>query len=436
MKKIMIWAMMLTSILCVSCTKSEEGDEDKLGSIYGIVTKLGTAEPMKAVGVELYKKGTSSSKDALLLKTVTFDDGHFEFKDLNPENYQVKVVADGYEQIEEGLVTVEAGRQARIDLQVKEVNIGLILTTCNVEDITSSSATFKGTYQYSEYNWYPTPSEYGFIYSKVPNSSNGTVVQSSYKKNINSDTYEFTATVNNLSSGIYYVKAYAKTSIGTAYGDVREFVITGYPSVSTLSASNISETAATLNGHIDYVGDPAYTERGFVYSYSFANPTVDDAESATTKVKVSGSSEDFSANVAGLTKNKTYYVRAYVSNSQGTWYGESVSFSTDFREYVYIDDLWIQKQDLGKGTLSTAVSMCEASKVGGYSNWRLPTRAELAILYAHKDEIGGFKSGLYWSSSSTGYPNYNYYYYDFSSGNEGSAVKTKQYYVRAVRTRY
>ena len=84
MKKILIWAMMLTSIIYVSCAKSEVGDEDKLGSIYGIVTKLGTAEPMKAVGVELYKKGTSSSKDALLLKTVTFDDGHFEFKDLNP----------------------------------------------------------------------------------------------------------------------------------------------------------------------------------------------------------------------------------------------------------------------------------------------------------------------------------------------------------------
>ena len=111
--------MVLTGIMLGSCTKSEEGDEDKLGSIYGIVTELGTAEPMKAIGVELYKKDASSLRYALLLKTVTFDDGHFEFKDLNPENYQVKVVADEYEQIEEGFITVEAGRQARIDLQVK-----------------------------------------------------------------------------------------------------------------------------------------------------------------------------------------------------------------------------------------------------------------------------------------------------------------------------
>lgn len=121
MKKLLIWAMVLSSIMLGSCTKDEDSKNEP-GSIYGIVTKFGAAEPMKAVGVELYKKGTSSSPDALLMKTVTFDDGHFEFKDLNPEYYQVKVAADGYDQIEDGYVVVEAGRQARIDLQVKYLN--------------------------------------------------------------------------------------------------------------------------------------------------------------------------------------------------------------------------------------------------------------------------------------------------------------------------
>lgn len=121
MKKIVILAMMLIGIVLGSCTSEDDAKsvEGQMGSIYGIVTELGTAEPMKAIGVELYKKDASSSKDALLLKTVTFDDGHFEFLKLKPENYQVKVVADGYEQTEEGYVAVEAGRQARIDLQVK-----------------------------------------------------------------------------------------------------------------------------------------------------------------------------------------------------------------------------------------------------------------------------------------------------------------------------
>lgn len=112
MKKLLTFAFVFAGLIIGSCTKSEEDDEDKLGSIYGIVTELGTAEPMKAVGVELYKGGN------LLLKTVTFDDGHFEFKDLTPENYYVKVVGKEYESAEKG-VTVEAGRQARIDLQLR-----------------------------------------------------------------------------------------------------------------------------------------------------------------------------------------------------------------------------------------------------------------------------------------------------------------------------
>lgn len=113
MKKLFIWAMVLTGIMLVSCTNDEDANNGKeRGSIYGIVTELGTSEPMKAVGVELYKGGN------LLLKTVTFDDGHFEFEDLTPGNYHVKVVANDYEIAEAG-VSVETGRQSRIDLQIK-----------------------------------------------------------------------------------------------------------------------------------------------------------------------------------------------------------------------------------------------------------------------------------------------------------------------------
>jgi len=35
----------------------------------------------------------------------------------------------------------------------------------------------------------------------------------------------------------------------------------------------------------------------------------------------------FTSNLVGLTANTTYYVRAYAINSQGTSYGNEVSFS-------------------------------------------------------------------------------------------------------------
>jgi len=55
MKKLLIWAMVLSGILLGACTNDEDSKNEP-GSIYGIITELGTAEPMKAVGVELYKQ--------------------------------------------------------------------------------------------------------------------------------------------------------------------------------------------------------------------------------------------------------------------------------------------------------------------------------------------------------------------------------------------
>lgn len=223
MKKLLVWAMMLTSIIYVSCAKSEEGDEDKLGSIYGIVTELGTAEPMKAVGVELYKID-QKSYTALFLKTVTFDDGHFEFKDLNPERYLVKVVADGYEQTEEGYVAVEAGRQARIDLQVNRINTYITVKTldCFKE---GSYTSFSGKYRINpDYTSYEKaqPYEVGFVYGTQNNPKyGGTVVEG--RINYEEPPYtQFIASSYLHENGTYYVQAYVKNQYGTTYGEVQK----------------------------------------------------------------------------------------------------------------------------------------------------------------------------------------------------------------------
>ncbi|MCL2073862.1 MAG: DUF1566 domain-containing protein [Marinilabiliaceae bacterium] len=97
------------------------------------------------------------------------------------------------------------------------------------------------------------------------------------------------------------------------------------PIVSTLSVTNISTNAATLNGRIDNQGEPAFTERGFVFSHIFQNPTVETDE-YTIKRVVPGTSTDFSSHVEGLTAEQTYFVRAFATNRNGTAYGESISF--------------------------------------------------------------------------------------------------------------
>jgi hypothetical protein len=191
-----------------------------------------------------------------------------------------------------------------------------------------------------------------------------------------------------------------------------------------------------LNGRIEKKGEPAYTERGFVYSSTFQNPSIDDDDS--WKKIVSGTSMDFSANVSGLTAEVTYYVRAYATNNNGTVYGESVSFKpTTVKDYIVLqsEGIMVQTNDISSGAdWTTANNLCKSSRVGGYSDWRLPTRGELNALYDNRTTIGGFSNTQYWSCDYHG--SYYYYYYakDFSTGNISYYGDGSSFRVRAVRT--
>jgi len=180
------------------------------------------------------------------------------------------------------------------------------------------------------------------------------------------------------------------------------------PAVSTLAPTNVTANAATLNARIDNPSDIGFTERGFVFSSTFQNPTIYDDPSVTTRRVVSGTSTYFSANVAGLVTGRTYHVRAYVINSNGVVYGESRNFVADsIRDYIVLqaDGIMVQRNDISAGATWTAAgNLCRDSRVGGYSNWRLPTRGELTTLFNNRTTIGGFVttgSILYWGDTGS-----------------------------------
>lgn len=317
MKKLLTFAIVLSCILLGACTSSDDASDaqSKMGSIYGIVTELSTAEPMRAMGVELYKN------DKLLLKTVTFDDGHFEFKDLILGDYQVKVVSDEYEQTEKGLVTVEAGRQAKIDLQVRKLTFKKHIVVRTIEPVISGSkVTLTGEYTHEDGDDY-IPSEVGFVYDTKGNPKDGGTV---IKCKVDNKTKSFSTTVDDFGKGTYYVQAYAKNRLGTEYGEVRSFNLSGTTVVTTLEPTNVSSNGATLNGRIESVGSPAFSEKGFCYNKS-GEPTVSD-----TKVVVAGiKSGDYTYKCTGLSPNTIYYVRAYAIQNGQVHYGTSFTFSTD-----------------------------------------------------------------------------------------------------------
>ena len=311
---IRLWIIVTTAFVSLNLASCGDDDSNTPGSIYGIVTELGSAEPMKAVGIELYKG------DKLLLKTVTFDDGHFEFDELSPGDYKVTTVADGYETTE-GEVVVEAGRQARIDLQIKKLVFKHHMVVRTIEpEFLGSKVTLSGEYTFEEGGDY-APTEVGFVYDTQNNPKDGGTL---IRCRVNNGTKSFSATLDELARGTYYVQAYAKNRVGTEYGEVRSFIISGTTVVQTLAATDVSSGTATLNGKIASKGNPAYSEKGFCYNTS-GEPTI-----SNTKVRVSGTDEgEFSYSCVGLSPNTTYFVRAYAIQGGDVHYGTTVSFNTD-----------------------------------------------------------------------------------------------------------
>lgn len=95
------------------------------------------------------------------------------------------------------------------------------------------------------------------------------------------------------------------------------------PIVVTLIPTVVSTTSATSGGVVAHEGNVPVTARGVCWSES-PYPTV--ANSHTSDGSGIGS---FSSTLTGLTTGVTYYVRAYATNSEGTSYGSTYSFSTD-----------------------------------------------------------------------------------------------------------
>ncbi len=407
---IIISSLLLLSSVLTSC---ETVEQTNVGSIYGIVTKEGSTEPLSAVPVGLYKD------NSLMLQTVTYDDGHFEFDNLIEGFYDVKIDALGYE-IKKIYVYVESQRVARADMQLKLIDTGLHVIT---NDPVISNGIVKLSLGVDNHYGYD---ELGFYYST---SENPTISGKQVKIESHSSTYE----LKNIDSGVYYIVAYAKNSKGTTYGEVKSFTFKIQP-IMSVEVLNITNSSASFTCHIENSDKITMIERGFIYSSYFSIPSIDDPSPETIKRVVSGDSEDFSANVANLTFDNKYYARAYVKLSSGIYYSDVISFKANkvnIPEFEFAGQTYQVSPDQGAFTWSEAISACSNLVYGGYSDWVLPDKGTLDIMYDNKEIIGGFSSVCYWSSTQDDY--YDAWDQYFSNGKQYSEDKSYSYRVRCVR---
>ena len=95
-----------------------------------------------------------------------------------------------------------------------------------------------------------------------------------------------------------------------------------------------------------------------------------------------------------------------------------------------------------QGPGSYAAQLCNDLVLGGYSDWYLPSRDELHILYHNIGQwnalglgnVGGFADFCYWSSSEHPSSRSQAWKQYFGPGSEGWFSKTYTWRVRAVRT--
>ena len=201
--------------------------------------------------------------------------------------------------------------------------------TNSASNITTTGATLSGDVTFDGNT---TVTARGFMYGTDANNLTQSVQSGS-------GTGSFTKTLTGLSYGTtYYYKAFATNSGGTSYGDVRTFttIAVYLPTVTTGTASSISAANATLSGNVTFDGNATVTARGFVYGTS--------ANNLSQTVQSGSGTGSFTKALTGLSSSTTYYYKAYATNSEGTGYGEVMTFTTTASTGTVNGHAWV---DLG-----------------------------------------------------------------------------------------
>jgi uncharacterized protein (TIGR02145 family) len=190
------------------------------------------------------------------------------------------------------------------------------VVTNSVNNVTCCTATVtgevtgEGSYPVTERGFCWSTSPYPSLYNTHSHNGSGTGILSELISGLNPST-------------TYYVRAYATSILGTAYGNELALTTLGpLPILTASPVSNISWTTATSGGNVIDEGAYPVTARGVCWSTA-QNPTLSDSHT----VDGSGSGV-FVSQIIGLTPLTNYYVRAYATNQAGTIYGSQVSFTT------------------------------------------------------------------------------------------------------------
>ena len=164
----------------------------------------------------------------------------------------------------------------------------------------------------------------GFVYSYTNNSP---TTSNSYTRSVSSGSGNYEAEIRiNTDYDYCYIRAYATNNNGTVYSSTETVYLSSRnrPTVRTVSVNDVYNRGADITIRVSNQGGSKITSRGVVYSSSSSEPTLSNSSSVT----VSGTTGDGTVSISNLSTNTKYYVRAYATNSYGTSYGSTLTFTT------------------------------------------------------------------------------------------------------------
>ena len=169
----------------------------------------------------------------------------------------------------------------------------------------------------------PSCTEFGFVYSTTSqptvDKSTKLVVDNTY------DSKYYSITEQNLTIDTeYYIRAFITSRAGTFYSEETKFDLYPIlPKLETFEVTDFSGTSAKLKGKICTIGDPAYTDCGFVYG-TMSSPSLENGAIALSSGYIgTGTLEEIAID---LEFNQQYYVRIYARTPNTVIYGAEQSF--------------------------------------------------------------------------------------------------------------
>jgi len=245
-----------------------------------------------------------------------------------------------------------------------------------------------------------------------------------------------TATITSPSDGSTYAEGDTITFTGTGE-DTEDGILTGSSLVWT---SSIDDEIGT---------GESFTKNDLSAGTHTITFTATDSEGVTGSDSVSVTVESESSSSQGWTMldlPDTGQTQSYTDT-----FGEDSDYTinppsyTDNGDGTVMDNvtslMWQQEADDTQRTWAEACTYCDDLSLGGFNDWRLPSKKELlSIVDCGSDNpsidttyFSGTNSSYYWSSTTDADDTSDACFVNFSAGSVNSYLKSDSNYVRCVR---